>query len=912
MANNRVYTESVVTLNNQEAMARIDEIKRKAAELRQEMARIAAEKGINSKEFKEAQKELVALVKSEKDAYDGMKRFEKIMNNLNGANLNELQTVAKKLNQQLRGLKPGTEEFIATSRKLKEVRTRMQEISKEAKATQSVFGGFFKKIGWAGLIAGGINLLKKFGESFLSQTKLIGDKFNYEVAGWKTAYQSFIVSLSSGKGFSEMISDMGKAYIDGKRIAAVLDEIIDRKRNLQMSEARDEVEIEKLRRIVKDSTEEDETRIAAAEKLMKMERDLADERKQIAIDEEKAKMDKILLLTGLTKEELLAYTEDKEQNKAWIESANQYLEEIGRLQHAVDYARIAWNSGDNDAWADSVLEEQKKEAEANLQSFIDSTDGMTKHYADIIKKFNLANNELLDDWAAARTAMYQADSQFLKDTQRINQTSTNLQAQMHSERQSRRQKAAEEARRKQEEAYKQEVDAEKAHTTELKNLARQAYLDGELTREQYDARILELDEESLTRQIAIGERFKKSVVELQAQLLELGIKEKERLQRLADEEAAELQRAIDEVNAEIQREIDEALAEADAELQAYIDHWQELVKQADEIKRELDPVAALQADRAAEFAQLDELYENNLISEEEYQQKRAEIVKRYNKQILASQMEPYKKGVETAKKYLDQVSNFMEALQSASTARLDAQMEAELTAAGDNAEKREEIEAKYEAKKLETQKKYATVSMVIEIAKTIAAGALSVMQGFAELGPIGGAVFAALIAATTIAQVATIVAQRNAIMNASPNSSGTPGTPVGERVATGYSGGGFTKSSSDDYEPVGVVHANEWVAPAAMVRANPVQFAELEAIRRSGNYRSGIPGFADGGETSPGTQSVIASPDTIDNALLVKLNELLEQLLASLPIRAYVLLTDINAALDLDAAIKKLVGKKSE
>ena len=64
MANNRVYTESVVTLNNQEAAARIDELRKKALDLRDVMAKLAQEKGINSKEFKAAQKELMSVEKS--------------------------------------------------------------------------------------------------------------------------------------------------------------------------------------------------------------------------------------------------------------------------------------------------------------------------------------------------------------------------------------------------------------------------------------------------------------------------------------------------------------------------------------------------------------------------------------------------------------------------------------------------------------------------------------------------------------------------------------------------------------------------------------------------------------------------------------------------------------------------------
>ena len=117
-----------------------------------------------------------------------------------------------------------------------------------------------------------------------------------------------------------------------------------------------------------------------------------------------------------------------------------------------------------------------------------------------------------------------------------------------------------------------------------------------------------------------------------------------------------------------------------------------------------------------------------------------------------------------------------------------------------------------------------------------------------------GAVAAALSAATTAAEVAVIVAQRNAIKNSSVNSGGSSsgGTTTGQRVITGYSTGGYTDSASSDHKAVGIVHANEWVAPAWMVRSNPVTFANLESYRKSGSHGrtgSAAKGFADGGYT---------------------------------------------------------------
>ena len=72
-------------------------------------------------------------------------------------------------------------------------------------------------------------------------------------------------------------------------------------------------------------------------------------------------------------------------------------------------------------------------------------------------------------------------------------------------------------------------------------------------------------------------------------------------------------------------------------------------------------------------------------------------------------------------------------------------------AAGDNAEKREQIEAEYEEKKLDLQKKYADVEMAINIAKTIANGAAAAIRAYLDGGAYAGPVLAALVAATTAA-----------------------------------------------------------------------------------------------------------------------------------------------------------------
>ena len=219
-------------------------------------------------------------------------------------------------------------------------------------------------------------------------------------------------------------------------------------------------------------------------------------------------------------------------------------------------------------------------------------------------------------------------------------------------------------------------------------------------------------------------------------------------------------------------------------------------------------------------------------------------------------------------KYTEMASDFVTALKENETAKIEAEYQAQLTAAGDNAEEREAIETEYEQKKLDLQKKYADTEMVINIAKAIAAGALAAIEAFASAGnPILGAVFAAIIAATTALEVATIVKQRNAIKNTSVSSGGSSSAPsTGTRSITGHAKGGFTENHTT-LSTVGE-EGVEWIAPHWMVRDNPTTFANLERYRKTGSHgRSGSVsrGFADGGYTGKAPDSLTEHYLTIED-----------------------------------------------
>ena len=239
----------------------------------------------------------------------------------------------------------------------------------------------------------------------------------------------------------------------------------------------------------------------------------------------------------------------------------------------------------------------------------------------------------------------------------------------------------------------------------------------------------------------------------------------------------------------------------------------------------------------------------------------------------------------------------MTALKEAESAKLEAQYQADLTAAGDNAEQREQIEAEYEQKKLDLQKKYADTEMAINIAKTVAAGALAAIQAFAQLGPIAGAVAAALIAVTTAMEVATIVQQRNAIKNSSVSSSSSSSSSAktGTRTITGYAEGGYTQ----DHTTLTTVgeRGREWVGPAWMVKKNPVMFANLERYRKAGSHgRSGSvsSGFADGGFAGGDGSSAGSGSANLAIDIEAAVETAIRRSMADGAIRAYLVRKDLT------------------
>ena len=380
-------------------------------------------------------------------------------------------------------------------------------------------------------------------------------------------------------------------------------------------------------------------------------------------------------------------------------------------------------------------------------------------------------------------------------------------------------------------------DAKKAFDEEIKLLEqfqreeeivlKRSLMNREITQAEYNARMNLLTMKSLQERINIAKKYGQDYTKYASQLLD------EQIKIIGD--------GMEEIQETMSYMPTTPKEGAIVDPQANEQFWEEIYRKRDDIVAQLKD-KSLKKEYDLEMRWIEKLHEKELLSETEFQKAKFETKLKY--------LQEFAQQYNTIQ---EQASNFVNALKEYETQKAEAEYQAQLTAAGDNAEQREAVEAAYEQKKLDIQKKYADTEMVINIAKTVAAGALAAIQAFAQLGPIGGAVAAALIAVTTALEVATIVQQRNAIKNASVSSSGSSSAPkTGQRVMTGYSEGGETPWAPSDDTPVGIVHANEYVIPAWMKRREPVLIENLERYRKAGSHGkkgSASQGFADGGDT---------------------------------------------------------------
>lgn len=218
---------------------------------------------------------------------------------------------------------------------------------------------------------------------------------------------------------------------------------------------------------------------------------------------------------------------------------------------------------------------------------------------------------------------------------------------------------------------------------------------------------------------------------------------------------------------------------------------------------------------AAEMAHNNELFQKGLIGRKQYLENQQQLTKRYYEEMFADVLDFSNKFIEV----MASASQFVQSLQEAEMIAVENKYSKQLQLAKKHGEDTTLIEEKIEKEKLEIKKKYADLEFIIKIANIYADTAVAAVKAVATLGFPAGALVAGLITASGHAQAYIAMQQRDAVKN----------------LWTG----GFT-GPGGKYDPKGIVHAGEFVSNAEAV-ANPnlkPMFNLIDQAQRSGTVSS--------------------------------------------------------------------------
>lgn len=328
---------------------------------------------------------------------------------------------------------------------------------------------------------------------------------------------------------------------------------------------------------------------------------------------------------------------------------------------------------------------------------------------------------------------------------------------------------------------------------------------------------------------------------------------------LDDKKALYLQYAKDDEAAKIAASIEKQ--DRDEQLRKH----NEFLRLLNDYRRQYDKLSIAER-KDAELTTLHALYQEELMSEEEYQQKKKAIEEKYRgeekreayevsdgggwgdktKEMYFSISDLIDNVTEKGKLSFEDIGqaaeaawsmagaalqtygNYVQAECDLEVAKIEKKYDAQIKAAGKNDKKVKQLEEQRDKEIAKVKSKANKKAMKIEIAQAVAQTAMAAINAYASaaaipvVGYILGPIAAAMATAAGMMQIATIKKQHQA-------------------QELGYYKGGFTRRSINDHDEVGVVHANEFVVNARAT-ANPavVPFLNLVDYAQRNNTESAL------------------------------------------------------------------------
>lgn len=456
------------------------------------------------------------------------------------------------------------------------------------------------------------------------------------------------------------------------------------------------------------------------------------------------------------------------------------------------------------------------------------------------------------------------------------------------------------------EKYDKESSALK-HTLDTDELALKQQLERkEIDEDEYAKRMYEKKQQYYVKLVDLQTKYDQDTTQTQQSMVDAAIAESK---RLADVQERQMTESLDAktraYNAEqmsllqqrtqgllTEEEYNEKLKEAERqyhqdrlaiihehggdeydEQKWLLDKKLEAVRQNEEDKKNAQmEVLEAQYDNAdsasGQMAAVQAMYEQQLITYEQFQERMTEIARNKEEARKAIMQQAF----DTVNTMLSAASSYSQACSDLETARINANYDKQIEAAGNNSAKRKKLEEKRDKELAAAKKKANKRAMVIQLAQAVASTAMAAINAYSSAAqvPFVGYILAPIAAATAVAagmlQIATIKKQQQA-------------------QEAGYYEGGFTGGSSYRRK-AGIVHEGEFVANHNAVN-NPQVLPALQLIDEAQrNNTVGSLTAADisrslgqGGATVVSAPSVTVNTDNSElNATLGEARDVIDQL----------------------------------
>lgn len=262
----------------------------------------------------------------------------------------------------------------------------------------------------------------QFIRSSIQMTQRWGDEWNNTMTGVRAAYGTFVRQLSSGEGWDNLFTNMRETYRLAKEAAAALDEIFERKTSYDYTEAVTKNEIARLDLIRRDMSKSDEEREAAAKRIIELEERLGKQRKDIAQQQADAQRQLFRSQTGMNDDEIDFLIRNYNLNRDIIAQGRQYLEDRRRAQKAAGRTGAATLTADLDGVAADLVEDSANRANNALAELDRNTSQAVKDVAEVLRKYDKGNDELVRGLAQAEIAVINVDTEVSRASARATST----------------------------------------------------------------------------------------------------------------------------------------------------------------------------------------------------------------------------------------------------------------------------------------------------------------------------------------------------------------------------------------------------------------------------------------------------------------------------------------------------------